>query len=359
MPKNVTLEDIAKHAGVSKATVSAVINDKPVVKKSTRQKVLHAIEELGYKASGMDIRLQGTKQKSIGLIVKEIDNPFYNEVAFAARSYARERGYSLLVGSSEGNSKEGRDLVALLKEQGCLGVIVGPILDEDSDLSYLFVLQQGGYPMAILEEVRGLQTDLITVDNVEATKLATKYFIDQDHTRILHFAGPRYSTTSMQRAEGFRRAFSESYLRFEHNLVVPAGAHMVDGYEKALEFFPALPPEERPTALICFNDQVAIGAYRALQEMGISVPEEVAICGHDNIDMLDYYPAPISSVDVHTDTMGRRAAEMLIDRIEKGQQTSPQRVYVETDFIVRTTAMSRGVPLQATEIRGDGHKNAL
>lgn len=346
MTGRVTLEDVGKEAGVSKATVSAVINNKPIVRDETKGKVLDAIEKLGYHVDGIEMRLKGRRRSSIGLIIKEGDNPFYMGVASGARDLATERGYALIVVSSQGDHAEEMELVALLKEQGCSGLIMSPTAAEESDLSYLFVLRRGGYPLVMLEQVRGLQADLVTVDNVVACKRATQHLIDQGHGRIIHFAGPDYSMPSKQRAEGFRLAFSESHLKYDNSLVIPAGAHIRNGYEVALKYFSERTRDEWPTAIVCYNDQLAIGVYRAMLEMKISVPEDVSIIGHDNIELTEYFAVPITSVDTSPRQVGCKAAELLIRRIEGESPDEAQRVYLETTIAERESVRNLGSDIE-------------
>lgn len=335
MPKHTTLQDVADHAGVSIATVSAVINDKPVVKESTRRRVLDSVIALNHGPPEMRRRLREALQKSVGLIVKEAQNPYYLEIADGARSYLRDKHYELLVSSSEGNNDGQMNLLALFKSQGSAGVIVSPVLHEQSDLSYLFELNRTGYPLVLLEEVRGLQADLVTVSNTESSRITTKHLIDTGHTRIVHFAGPPYTLATQERIDGFQLAFSESHLRYQRDFIVSVGALVEDGYEKGLAFFRNKDVDERPTAVNCFNDYVAMGVYKALSELGIEIPDEVSIIGHDGVSTLDFLPVPISSASSHPRERGRKAAELLIRRIESTQPLPPQRVIQDVELIVR------------------------
>ena len=337
MTDRVTINDVAAQASVSKATVSAVLNNKPSVRESTRERVLAAMDELNYKPRGGELRLKGGKRRSIGLIVKEVENPYFADVAHGVRSYASECGYALFVASSEGEHQEEMDLVALFKAQGTAGVILAPTLDDHSDLSYLFDLKRSEYPFVLIGKVPGLQADLVSLDNVDAMKTAVKYLIDQGHTRIIHFAGPAYSTYSKERIEGFRSAFSESYLMFEDDLVVAAGAHMEDGYRRALAYFREH-GENLPTAVTCYNDQVALGVFRALHELGIGVPDEVSLIGYDDIDLLKYLPVAFSSVRSPKREVGRKAAELLIRRIEAKKPLSPEKVYLRAELVLRNSS---------------------
>ncbi|MDP9349828.1 MAG: LacI family transcriptional regulator, partial [Gemmatimonadota bacterium] len=251
--KRATITDVARLAGVSKATVSAVLNDTGTVRDSTRDRVLAVMEHLNYRPAGSVGRAGAQRERSIGLVIKEIDNPYYGEVVTGARAAAQESGYTLLVTSSEGEYEMERGAVELLQRKDVDGLILTPVLDADADLSHLFELKRRNYPFVLLEEVRGVPASLIDVDNEEASRKAVELLIEQGHTRIAHFAGPEYSWHSQERIDGVRRACSGSRVIFTDQDVVRAGAHMEDGYRTGLEFFRARGAEERPTAVTCYN----------------------------------------------------------------------------------------------------------
>lgn len=364
--KRPTINDVARRAGVSKATVSAVINDTGSVKDSTRDRVLEIIEQLNYRPSNTARNIGKRRGKSIGLLIKEIDNPYYAEVIVGARREANARGYTLLVTSSEGDYGSEQRIVELLKSKDVDGLIITPVLDGDTDLTHLFELKRRNFPFVLLEGIRGLQASLVDIDNVAASQQAAAYLIRQGHTRLVHFAGPEYSMHSGQRLEGVRRAYSESRLIFTDDVVVPAGAHLEGGYRAGLEFFRGRRREDRPTAVLCYNDLVALGLYRALAELGIGVPEEVSIVGCDDIQLLDYLPVPLTTVHVPKVEMGELATRMLIRHIETRENIQPQKVYLDAQLVVRGTtraldsgsAAERGREAVADPAKSDGGSNA-
>ena len=330
-----TINDVARLAGVSKATVSAVLNDTGTVKRSTRDRVLSVIESLNYRKSGPDGRSQGQQMRSIGLVIKEIDNPYYGEVVTGARAAAQESGYTLLVASSEGEYETERRAVELLQRKGVDGLVLTPVLDADADLSHLFELKRRNYPFVLLEELRGVPASLIDVDNEAASRKAVEFLIEQGHTRIAHFAGPEYSWHSQERIDGVRRACSGSHVIFTDGDIVRAGAHLEDGYRAGLAFFGERPAAERPTAVTCYNDLVALGLCRALAELGIRVPDDVSVVGFDDIQLLDYLPLRLTSVRMPKFQMGQLSAQMLIRHIEARETLPPQKVYLEAELVVR------------------------
>lgn len=332
-----TIKDVAEYAGVSNATVSNVINDKGKVSESTRRTVLQAIEELNYRPNASaQRRLQQSSQKSIGIVVKEIHNPYFADVIVGAQQKAEEEGYALMLSSSEGHRDTEGEIVDLFIEKDVDGIIINPLLDMDADLSHLFDLKRRNIPFVLLERVRGLQSNLVDVDNVKAAHDVTCYLFNLGHERIIHFAGPEYSMHSSERVEGFRRAFFDSKTVYSEDFVVRAGARLEEGYETGLQYFQDLEPEDRPTAVTCYNDLVAIGLLRALRELDIEVPEEVSVTGFDNIKTGEYAPVPLTTMGVPTVKMGRKAVELLIRHVETDQR-EPEAVNLQAELTERAS----------------------
>jgi LacI family transcriptional regulator len=336
--KRSTMSDVARLADVSKATVSAVLNGTGMVKDSTRERVLDAIERLNYRAAPVVTwQVQASGRKSLGLVIKEVDNPYYAEVVLGARAVAEENGYSLLVASSEGKYESERRAVELLRAKGIDGLIVTPVLHAQSDLSHLFDLQRRNYPYVLIEQVLGVRASVVDVENEDASRKAVEYLIAQGHTRIVHLAGPPYSMHSQQRIAGVRHACSASHLIFTDDHIVRAGAHLADGYRAGLAYFRACPAESRPTAVTCYNDLVATGLYRALAELGLRVPDDVSVIGWDDIPLAEYLSVPLTTVRMPKARMGALAAQMLIKHVEAHTVLPPQHMTLESELIVRAS----------------------
>jgi len=337
--KRPTISDVAASAGVSKATVSAVLNDSDTVKDATRDRVLTAIELLNYRPTQLGGRNAATRRdRAIGVLIKEYDNPYYAEVIAGARSVADARGYTLLVVSSEGEYAAEHKAVALLRGKDVDGLIATPVLDEHADLSHFFELKRRNVPFVLLEEVRGVRASIVDVDNVEASRRAVEHLFALGHTRVVHFAGPAYSAHSEERVDGVHRAFSSSHLAFTDDVIVRAGAHLADGYRAGLALFRrkgGAAAAEAPTGVTCYNDLVAIGLCRALRELGRRVPEDVSVVGYDDVPLCDYLAVPLTSMHVPKSEMGERAAEMLIRQIESKQPPAPEKVYLDAALVVR------------------------
>ena len=336
-----TIGDVAEKAGFSKATVSAVLNDADTVKDSTRRKVNRAIDELNYRPrAAAQNGFQADLNKSIGLIIKESDNPYFADVIAGARDRGNEEGYTILSASSEGNYDTEQQIVDVFKNKDVDGIVITPVLEKNADLSYLFDLKRRNFPFVLLEEVKGVQASLVDIDNEEASKMAAQHFLDEGHERIVHFAGPEYSMHSMERVRGMRQAFSESPNVFSDDLVVQAGAHLSDGYQTGKEYFGELPVEERPTGVICYNDLVAVGLMRALRELEIDVPGEVAVIGCDDIELAQYVSTSLTSIRIPKFEMGYRAVDILIDRVELDQTPAPEKIHLDAELVQRESTRS-------------------
>lgn len=335
--KRVTISDVAGRAGVSKATVSAVLNDKGTVRDTTRDRVQAAIRDLNYRPQSVRGLSRVGDRRSIGLLIKEIDNPYYSEVVAGIRAYGRERGYAVVVASSEGEACAEQETTELLRRQGVAGLVVTPVMDNDTDLSHLFELDRRNFPFVLLEQIHGLRASLVDVENVGASRAAAEFLIRQGHKKIIHFAGPSYSMHSEERIDGVRRAFSGSSLVFPDEAIVKVGAHLEDGYREGLQYFREQHGSDLPTAVTCYNDLVALGLIRALKELGLSVPGDVSVIGFDDLALLPYAGVPLTTVHVPKVEMGERAMEMLIRRIEASEALPAERVYFEGKLVERAS----------------------
>jgi DNA-binding LacI/PurR family transcriptional regulator len=333
-----TIQDVADLAGVSKATVSAVLNDKGTVKESTRADVLGAMRELNYRPQpAARRRLASQGLRSVGFVLREIANPYYSEIITGAESYLRERGYITVIAASEGDFKAEQRIISLFTLKDLDGILLTPVMDNETDLSHIFDLKRRNVRFVLLEEIRGVQANLVDVDNVEGAKSAARHLIELGHVHIVHFAGPEYSLHSEERVDGVRSAYSESQLVFSGNLVVRAGDSLEDGYRTGLQYFRQRPPEDRPTAVTCYNDLVALGLCRALDELGLRVPDDVSVVGYDDLQIIHYLASAsrLTSVRVPKFEVGRTAAEILHQEIENAAPAAPRKVYLQAQLVVR------------------------
>ena len=358
--KRSTITDVARQAGVSKATVSAVLNDTGAVKDATRERVIAAMELLNYRAASHgSARGAARRDKSVAVLIKEHDNPYYAGIIDGVRSVCVARGYTVLVASSAGEYDTERRAVELLRSKDVDGLIITPVLDQHADLSHLFELKRRNFPFVLLEEIRGVRASLVDIDNVAASRATVDHLLALGHSRIAHLAGPAYSAHSQQRIDGVRLAYSDSLLAFAAHTVVRAGAHLEDGYRAGLKLFRKTPLASRPTAVTCYNDLVAIGLCRALTELGLRVPDDVSVIGFDDVPLCEYVPVPLTSVRVPTFDMGEVAAGMLLRHIESREAVPPQRVDLAASLVERASTARAPGSMTAPAGRLGGARNSV
>lgn len=334
--KKITIEDVAQKAGVSKGTVSAVINGRNTVKASTRDRILEVMKELHFRPKGMARNLKiGEQDKSIGIVVKDIEYPFYTAISAGVKNYANSKGYTVLVTSSQDNHEFEKKITHLFTTKDIKGVIIAPVLEGTSEIEHLFKLKMLNYPFVLLEDVKGIQANMIAVDNLEAIKQAVKYLIDSGHRKIIHFAGPEKSSHTQERIEGFRHAFSESTLVFDPNMIVTIGAHYDECVVKSREYFENLSEDEYPTAIVCFNDQQALAVMESLNKLNIKIPEQISVVGNDDIFYAKNFPVPLTTIKAPQFEIGRKAAEILIKNIESSEALPIERIIMDTELVVR------------------------
>ena len=333
----VTIKDVAAKAGVSSATVSNVINEKGKVSEPTRRAVLRVIEQLHYRPAASAQRRYRDEERSIGLIIKELSNPYFAEVILGAQSAAEEAGYQITIATSEGRRETEDLIVDLFIAQDVGGLIIYPLFDSETDLTHLFDLKRRKIPFVLLERVRGLRASLVDVDNKAACRDAVQYLISLGHERIIHFAGPGYSMHGDERAEGFRQAFFDAQLVFSPEFIVRSGARLEEGYRAGKAYFGSVASADAPTAVLCYNDLVAIGLMRALREQGLRVPEDVSIIGFDDIALSEYVGVPLTTMRVPKHRIGRSAVEVLIRQMESGGEYTVEHETLQAELIRRAS----------------------
>ncbi len=337
--KKITIEDVARRARVSKGTVSAVINAKNSVKPGTRDHVLEIMKELNFRPRGMARNLKnGILDKSIGIIIKDLNYPFYTAIAAGVKEHANAKGYSVIVASTDDDHKCEKQLSHLFSTKDIKGTIIAPIVEGAAEIEHLFKLKMINYPFVLLEDVRGIQANVVAIDSIRAIKRAVEYLINSGHSRIVHFAGPPQSSHTQERIEGFRHAFSESTLAFKNEMIVSIGSHYEECFAKTLEYFKNREREKYPTAIVCFNDHQALAVMMALKELEIRVPEDISIVGNDDIYYAKIYPVPLTTIRAPLREIGIRAAEILIRNIESSTLLPIERVVLDTEFVIRQSS---------------------
>lgn len=329
--KNSTLKDLEKATGVSKSTISRVFNNPEKVKGSTLKLVRKKAEELGYKPSRVARRLQAGqgKAKVIGLIIPDILNPFFAEITRGIEDVALKNGYALILNNSNESLERQQLCLDTLRMEGVDGIILPPVNEEDQ---YVKELIENGLNMVCIDRViKNTSVDSIQTDNRKGAYMAVSHLIKMGHSRIAYIGGIPAISTTQERLAGYREAFKDYHLEVNEELILIGDSKQESG-ERLTEQL--IKMENPPTAIFTGNNMTTLGAYVALNRLKISVPDDLALVGYDDVPWADALNPPPTVVDQSTYEIGKRAAEMLLSRI-KNPENSPVKLMLEPKFIIR------------------------
>lgn len=338
-----TLHDVSKLAGVSIKTVSNVIHDYPYVREATRKRVLEAIAELGYTPNLSARNLRTGKTNVISLIIPELRNAYFAELADSVMRAASEHDYAVLI-EQFGNTRDD-ELAVLRKARGQMvdGVLYSVLALTEDDKALLADVPT---PMVLLgERIFHGPKDHVTMQNAEGSRAATESLLRAGRRRIAALGahpGEVIGSAGLRLA-GYREALEAWQVPFDESLVIPVGTwHRADGAAAMRSF---LTRNREFDAVVAFNDTLAFGALRVLQEAGFRVPGDVAIIGFDDIDETRYSMPTLSTIDPGRDEIARQAVDLLLRRIDEGSPVSdPIEIAVPFQLIERESSRSAAVP---------------
>lgn len=314
----VTIRDVAQRAGVSTATVSRVLAGIGNPKPETAAAVVVAADELDYRPSGVARSLRMRRTRTFGLIVTDIQNPFFPELVRATDDAARARGYSILLGSAAYDEGRSTHYLDLMVDRRVDGVIIAS--SQISDESWRWLLASPVPAVVVNAEPTGLPVHVITSDNEGGAMLAVEHLLGLGHRRIAYVQGSPTYTAAIPRVRGFLRACGEAGLDPGATPVL-LGDGLVEGGERAVATL--LSGDHVPTAIACYNDLTAIGVLRALRAASRHVPADVSVIGCDDIAAASWLSPTLTTVEQQKSEMGRLAVEHLAATIEDPDHASP------------------------------------
>jgi LacI family transcriptional regulator len=328
------IKEVAKQANVSIGTVSNVLNRPDVVAPSTRKRVLDAIADLGYIRNESARMLRAGRSRTIALVVLDIANPFFTDVARGAESVA-ELGGSLLMlcNSGQDPAREIRHL-DLLEQQRVQGVLITPV--DDLQNSRIDQLVERGTPVVLVDRgARQSNRCSVAVDDVLGGRLAGLHLAERGHRRVAFVGGPWTIRQVAERHDGVAQALAES----DVNLTVfKTDATSVADGRGAAGLIAEVPESRRPTAVFCANDLIALGVLQEMTRRGIRVPRDIAIVGYDDIDFAASAAIPLTSVRQPREQLGRTAAELLLDEVASGERHRHRHVVFDPELVIRASS---------------------
>lgn len=313
------IEDVARQAGVSTATVSRVLSGKPYVSDDLRERVIGAVQELNYRPSRVARSLRVQRSSIVGLIVSDIQNPFFTAIVRAIEDVAYQHKYSVFLCNSDENTEKETMCVELMVAEHVAGVILSPTLGQ-SDI-YRQLAEAGVPAVAIDRRVTNVDIDSVLVDNVSAACDVVRHLLEMGHRRIGAIIGTPVSSTGEERLRGYVDALHSSGLPVEPELIRTGMPRIATGHEFTHELLSLRNP---PTALFTGNNLLTIGALSAVHERGLHIPEDIALAAFDEMDWTAFVRPALTVVAQPTYDLGRTAVELLLQRME-----DPDRPYQE------------------------------
>jgi DNA-binding LacI/PurR family transcriptional regulator len=331
---NVNIVRVAERAGVSISTVSRVLNDTSYpVKPATRQKVEQAIEELGYRPNHLARGLLLKKTSTIGLVIPDIANPYYPGLSRGVEDVASEHQYNIIFCNTDRDTEKSKHYINALIEKRVDGIIIaGGGTDFSEEVSTFSQFNT----KIILIGRHNLAFPSVQVDNVRAAHDATSHLAELGHRHIAFISGPSMLTSVQDRLAGYRRSLAEHTIAEDDRLIYEGKFTEESGYAAVQSLFA---DAVKPTAIFATNDRLALGAMAAAIDLGLRVPQDLALVGFDNIIMASYVRPALTTVAIPTYEIGATAMQLMLTSL--AGETVPNTVHISTRLIVRESSGSK------------------
>ena len=340
-----SITDVAKKAGVSISTVSNVINDTKFVSEQLKSRVMQAIDELGYQPNELAASMKRRATNNIGVILPNIRMVFFPDVLKGIEDAAKEHGYKLLYFSTDYNFEKEQEYLNLLKSSWVDGIILDSScpMEQLEEYQKVLVNNPNGKHVPVVTTVAPFtapELGVITFDEEKATEQTIEYLIQQGHRKICLLFGPSHIPMHERNMRGIRRIFDKYGITFDPNDVLEGDYFAQSGYVAMKQ---ALQEQVPWTAVLAVNDQMAIGAMKAIKEAGLSIPDDIAVTGADGIYITSMISPALTTVEYPRYDMGYKAGKMLIEMIQS-QSKAGQHILMEGKLIVResTDASKKG-----------------
>lgn len=336
------VRDVALRAGVSVGTVSNVLNHPDVVAPRTRERVQAVMAELGFVRNESARQLRAGRGRSVGLVVLDVRNPFFTDLARGAEEVAAESGLTVLLCNSDEKPEREEQHLAMLEEHRVYGVLLSPVRSGVTDV--VERIRARGTPVVLVDR-RAPDADhcAVAVNDVRGGHVAVAHLLDQGHRRLAFVGGPEEIPQVADRLTGARAALTERGRDRRDLRVVPTAALTVAEGRLAADVLLAVGADERPTAVFCANDLLALGLLQQVVQAGHRVPEDLAIVGYDDIDFAAAAAVPLSSVRQPRELLGRTAAQLLVEEATVAGHVHRQ-IEFDPELVVRVSSAHRHDP---------------
>ena len=330
--QRVTIADVADEVGVSMMTVSRVINNKGDVSEQTEQRVWAAIERLDYRPSNIARGLATQRTQTVGLVVPDVGNPFFSDIASGVERRAYASDYSVFLCNTNEDPLRERAVLNSLVDQQVDGVVLCSSRLSEADI--LSLAARVSALVLINRHLEGVQGFTVCVDDEPASRRLTRHLINSGHRHIGLLAGPSTSDSGRLRVDGYCQALEEARIVPRQAWIrhcVPQVGGALEAATRLLQEYPQL------TALVCYNDLVAVGALQACARLGLQVPNDLAVVGFDDIHLAELVTPSLTTCRVPREQLGHDAMALLLAQMD-GEEIAERSIVIEPELIVRESA---------------------
>jgi len=332
-----TIREVAERADVSLGTVSNVLNKPELVAEDTRERVLAAIDDLGYVRNHAARQLRGIKSAAIALIVLDFDNPFFTEVARGVEHAAAQADHLVILASSGTAASREDQALRLLEEQRVAGILMSPATKTPSPR--LREIRSRGTPIVLLDRHRRRRDQCsVAVDDTSGGRQVAEHLLEIGHARIGIINGPRFLKPCAERRDGLLDVLSANGVEIAPLHEIEVNAMTIEAGETAMTEL--LTRRKLPSAVFCGNDLLAIGAERATLARGLRIPDDIAIVGYDDIRFAATSLVPLTSVRNPAYELGYQAASLLIEEATDSAHHQHQNLLLEPELIIRASTVA-------------------
>ena len=337
--KKITIKDIANVLGLSTSAISKALNDDSRISEKTKKEVRQVAKNLNYQPNHLASALRSGKSKLVGVIIPRNNSSFFSSVLENIEEVLNKNGYNIIITqSNESFDKECKCIESLLFTQ--VDGIIASMANETSDLSYYEKIKAKEIPLVLFDRGEiSLGVDYVGIDDYESSFKIVKHLVEQGCKRIAHIGGFYETRVYGNRIKGYVDALKENGLELDDEIISKSKLRLADGRRIAEEL---LKLSNRPDAIYAASDFAALGALQVLQEHKIRVPEEISLVGFSNEPFTSYLSPSISTINQHSEQIGKLAAEAFLDRIENPiQEGNLNKIIIETELVVRESSKKK------------------
>jgi LacI family transcriptional regulator len=335
----IRMKDIAQELGVSSITVSKVLRNHPDIGEETRQRVLKRVAELDYRPNALARGLATGKSHLVGLVVPGLLHSFFAEIAMGLSSVITTKGYSLILASSEERFETEHDEIQKLLARRLDALVIA---SSGSSIELFERMDKQSQPYILIDRnLPGLNANFVGIDDKKAGIMATRHLYEIGRRRIAHITGGT-AHTGAGRLEGYAMTLHELGLPYREEYVVRGtfvDTQITEQGRAAMKTLLAL--AERPDAVFCFNDPLAIGAMDVILEAGLRIPEDIAVIGCGNLYFDNNLQVPLSSIDQHSVRLGQLAGELVLNILHARSKQPPKTIVLDPSLMVRRSTIGR------------------